>query len=1100
MASITDHVIKLQELTQQNLDILKAINDSFFTNQNHLSVEVGDSKYAIPSFISLENKLNSLTANFENLVNAPESGEAYFDFNGNSRAIQVRSYTSTPQSIVLNPVSEFGIDKNDIFKDFLTPCPYVNLNLQALPNDTTEVVVKKIIPLNTELKQLFKSQLIKDDTYYKPSVRYNYKDLYKVLDVYKEDIDYIEYDTRMSLPIRKNIGSGVYVIEEIIKDVVDENLENYITIKFRTDVDDPTCMNSLKYRLFDETIETNLKVGDQLITYEGNAKMEIIEIQPTTNTVVIKVLYGEFLNLVPSKTNEIEKISPLSKIKFYSPIDFDKDKYIKVPLEEDQYIFIAIAALNSRMNVQSPWGGGLMLNTYELKNEDKSFEYYYKENVRNVGDVLYEITALMSNTIMKYSKEEYNSFSNAVPNINTNNIKVVRINEHLNNSIAVQNIRLLHSQKSEVQSRLNEKIAEIDLINSILFNISFDDTTGQRESYQSQLTALISERNELMTALTKLTNEISAAANNSEVPIENAKYRIRGFFDIESEQWRDHIKGIRVQYRYKNIDKTEGQALTIRDKFVFSDWNEMPGSDRERIVNYIDGKYQVEITPENNNINEPSFNQIDIPISQGETVDIRLKLIYDFGAPFVQASSKWSDIVNIKFPEEYLKDIKILDIISENNNDIELNRFTNIINEKGIPEHINDKLTDQDITYYHKPENIASGFYTEERRIIPLKDKLSELNNMVIQLKDELLGTQNTELKVSFKYGNSSTQLTKYGHDYINTIDYAKFNETKELAGYKKDTNGVVSAVFYLSLLNDSDRSTKLYSMFPGDGNTILNGYHVGKFNINDYCNTNIGEIGETDKYKLIDYNGIWMELNHEWDINKPYKSSGSIITNWPCPAGYESAEDSNYIDDNKLITLQTRNQFLYFRNNSGYNTEKLYYADKDMGDSEFENIGQMDNKLSYGWTFNGVDDFKDAQTKKKNGVTNLMYKFAGNEFDTDNDGNKILKTLMYVYPKLVSDTGLSIDNDSNCLVINPKEEILIPIVVEFCCVENTENAENTEIQKTLSFDIWPSLYKEPINYTLTITAKYESTIDEQIIQTQQELMSTNSKYNIIYK
>jgi hypothetical protein len=53
MASITEHVIKLQELTQKNLDILQALNDSFFTNQNHLSVNVGGNQYAIPSFISL---------------------------------------------------------------------------------------------------------------------------------------------------------------------------------------------------------------------------------------------------------------------------------------------------------------------------------------------------------------------------------------------------------------------------------------------------------------------------------------------------------------------------------------------------------------------------------------------------------------------------------------------------------------------------------------------------------------------------------------------------------------------------------------------------------------------------------------------------------------------------------------------------------------------------------------------------------------------------------------------------------------------------------------------------------------------------------------
>ena len=70
--------------------------------------------------------------------------------------------------------------------------------------------------------------------------------------------------------------------------------------------------------------------------------------------------------------------------------------------------------------------------------------------------------------------------------------------------------------------------------------------------------------------------------------------------------------------------------------------------------------YKFEMEANNDNINEPSFNQIDIPISQGETVDIRLKLVYDFGYPFVHTSSTWSKIVNIKFPEEYLKDVQIL--------------------------------------------------------------------------------------------------------------------------------------------------------------------------------------------------------------------------------------------------------------------------------------------------------------------------------------------------------------------------------------------------------------------------------------------------------
>ena len=35
MASINDYLVQLENLTQQNLKILQAINDSFFTKHNH---------------------------------------------------------------------------------------------------------------------------------------------------------------------------------------------------------------------------------------------------------------------------------------------------------------------------------------------------------------------------------------------------------------------------------------------------------------------------------------------------------------------------------------------------------------------------------------------------------------------------------------------------------------------------------------------------------------------------------------------------------------------------------------------------------------------------------------------------------------------------------------------------------------------------------------------------------------------------------------------------------------------------------------------------------------------------------------------------------
>lgn len=1035
MKSVTDYVVQLQKLTQQNLDILSAINDSFLTKQNHLSVTVGESRYALPSFISLENKLNTLLSNFHNLVHAPESGEAYFNIDGNSRSIEVKSYTTTPNSLVLTPVQEFHIENNDIFKDFMTPIPHINLDVKDLPNDIVQVLVKKVIPVNNELINLFSSSLQKKEgnqTISLPSVQYSYKDLYKILNRYTQDVDYIEYDTKIDLPIRKNIGSGIYVIESIVDDWIDENLINYITIKFRSDMQDSIYMNSLKYRLFDETIEKPLRVGDKLITFEGNAKVEVTEIQTNTNTITVKLESGEFLNLIPTNSNNPEEISSLSKMKFFSPIDFDADKVLKVSLEEDQYIFIAAAALNNRMNVQSAWGSGLMVNTFELTNGDIQFDQYYRENVKNVGDVLFEITSMMSNTLTGYSKAEYEAFSQLEPIIDTNNLIVTQINRHLNDSVAVQNIRTLYSQKKDLQNQLNEVLEEINGINNTLASISFDDTTGVRSAYVSQLTDLSSRKNDLNTSISKILTEIATSANNSEVPIENGKYHIRGFFDYETflkenslSSVKDHVKGIRVQYRYKNIDQEQGLAMSINDKFVFSDWNDMEGFDRERIPSYNNG-YQFNIEANNDKVNEPSFNQIDIPISQGETVDIRLKLVYDYGYPFIYTTSNWSPIINIKFPEEYLKDIQILDIIEENNNDIESNRFTNLLKDQGIPEHIGDKITDQDITYYHKPENIASGFYTAERRIIPLKDKLSSLDASLIELRDEVYGTSGESLYVTIKHGESENELLPYQSKTImvenvstlNTSDESDEETKVKYEGIYEISGTKVSTVMNLSLKNNSSHSIKLFSMFPGDRDIDLKTLSSTgtKFKVENYASdTSLG---------------VWFK--------HPAANSNKL-----CEGTNGTGKSHTFKPSDEMIeaSIQGGNQFIYFRIKDIHTDNKLYDEDRLKKDS--------------------------------------------------------LENTTALYPSLNDRYSLCVDSDriGSYLTLGPNEEILIPLIYQY---------STTNIGLDMSFEIYPSLYKDPIPYRFKVIQSGGSTQDKVLMANKKKYRSWWNdgmvKFNSIFK
>ena len=948
MASVTDCLVQLQQLTRQNLDILQAINDAFLSNQTHLTAKIGDVKYAIPSFLSLENKINNLQDNFNNLINAPKTGEATFNFDGNSRAIEVRGYTHTPDHILLNTVTNFEIEQNDIFKDFLTPVPYITFSLKSLPNDITSVNVKKIIPKTDEMKKIF-AGLINTDL---ASKTYSYADLYKILYLYEEDKDYIEYDTVKKLPIRKNIGSATYVIGSIKSDNIDENLDEYITLQLRSNLElgeDSTYNNKLTYRLFDETIEKPLKIGDQLITYDDSAKVEITEIQQNTNTITVKVLNGEYLNLVGDSTNtNVISISDLAKLKFYSPVDFDEDKYIKIPLEEDQYVFVAIAPLNDRMNVQAPWGTGVVLNTYNLMNDNQSFKDYYQKNVRNIGDALNELVMVSPGELTKLSGDEFKRLKELKPTINTKYLNVVQINKHLNDTTTVKNIKSLYAQKLKYNADLQDIQNKISDINNKLSAVSFDDTSNIKTVYTQQLSEYTKTKNSLVTSLQKIMDEISLAANSSDIPIENAKYHIRGFFDYASfantnKLDESRIKGIRVQYRYKNLDKAVGNATSIADKFLFSDWTEMKGFLNTKEVSWDNG-YQFNVKKDTSNENEPSFNQIDIAISQGETVDIRLQVIYDYGYPYAEVTSEWSDIINIEFPQEFLKDIQVLDIISENNSDIETNRFNNILIEQGITEHIGDKIQDQDITYYHNPENISSGFYTSERRVIPLKDKLTEFSNLLTQLKDEVAGTNSSALSVSIGVGDISNKIYPLQSNNILVEGYKdliKDQGTKDtvINNYTIDEYQIISTLLNISITNNSEHTMKLYPMFPGSSNEIINNKSNYKYNAAEYvlgAFVSSGDIAQQFK-DLQDTITKFRRANDQehdelWD--NVYELNDKINTK---EDSYGIQENMSYYDQffSKDINISSTNVYQN-PNASNIFESEIYPEDKTYGDDKY--------------------------------------------------------------------------------------------------------------------------------------------------------------------
>ena len=874
MSSITDYLYRIQELTNKNLKILTAINDAFTSKKEHLGVTIDGNNYVIPSFIALENKINALQSNFENLVDAPLTGEVNMTFDGSTQRMQMMGYSNTPSKVDLKfNGSTFKTEQNDIFKDFMTPTPFLELDLSSVTNCTKNVIIKKIALRNPELVAAIdgvKTTPASEDGM--PTV--SYSDVKAILYNYTEDIDYVDYDTLRRMPVKTSGCSGEYTVKRIISHDIDSNFEEHYELEVNED---------LVYYTDSGTIANDIQVDDFLVTNDDTVKVVIEAVQPALKIMKVKVLFGAY-----SDITDVDSMLPDKyKLKYYRQSDFDMFKYVNLPLEEDTNICVFIAPMNDTLNIQAPYGNGLYIDTglltISIDGKELSFPEYYKTYVNNIGDTLFGITSMVNNTINNITKADFDAYTSAKPELNDSDFTVTQINKHLDNSAAVQEIRRLYKQKSELKGELSTVDSDISKTLELLSNISFEDTTGNREKYTSKLAALNSQKVELSNSIAATSQSIAENANNSELPIENAKYHIRGFVSPEPEGLPKVIK-IDVEYRYKNKNSFTGNAMTIGEngEFIYSDWNIMNTYPMMKRASIDSVSYTFDYIKDNSGVNEPSFNQIDIPISQGESVDFKVRYVYDLGWPFVKVTSEWSEVKNIEFPTEFLKNVEILDIIEENNNDIKTYQFEGLLNEKGIIKHTDDGFMDQDVQFFHHAESVASGFYTDERRVIPLKDKLSEMESQIFALQTEVLGASSDNLIVTLSDGNATNVLKPFISNAFAVENYA---DAITDASKQAEIFGGLTAAYkqlMISFYNAGEYNVNLYSMFPGDFNENLVPGAQSFFDGKNYV---------TDST-----NGVWMKLN---------KMQGE-------------STDSEF-------AMQRYNQFIYFRMNDVYNGNTLY-------------------------------------------------------------------------------------------------------------------------------------------------------------------------------
>ena len=1106
------------------VNMLAAINQSLSTSSSQVSLTVNTDTneeviYRIPSFLYLENKLEQLDNNFGALFDMPESGQAWFQRSQDMYKLKlVRSNTSPviPQ-VDTNSIYGFNIKDNTFVKDLVNPKTYVKLNISNLPDNIHKMYMKKLVIFDSSLVPILSELKTYDD--YKAAL-YNKT----------RGVDYDEYDSELSLPIKKDTYKSEFKILDIAEGPWTDEESRRLRYKIRLDTLSYTDEE-------DSSISYSLKTGDILTLSKEYATYEVKEVYDqynsdnTDDTNEKVVILEEHIGHI--RLHNYDDNSEM--VLYIYNENYNNYHYVEIPLEENPYIAIFLGTIDNGVRSILSDATFLDLNSLMLIDDSNnlitdsgkgsiSYIEYYRKYCKNIGDLILGLSEVMHPQLTNFNNAQLAKLTNSselqklvTSTLYKNNASVLsvsRINSHLIDDATSENIISLHQQKSEINSQLATVQSNIDQIYNQLVTTDFtQEKTLTQESLRSQLDNYYKERLALQKQSISIVDNINSLQGEAH-GVGDAKFRVRGVTDstdtndseIESSiisYLHDNIDincdiiGLDVEYKYRSINK-DTTSVTNVNNVIFTDWNKMSNIDRQRYIEFdqVTGAYKIKYVSYNGSNNIIKWNQIDIPINQGEDVVVRVRYKVNIGQPFINIYTPWSDETTVTFPTELTETIELSSVLAQNQNDTINAHFINTLISEGYQDHVSNKLIDNSQIFYHMPENIYSGFNTPNNNLISLKDKLLEMTREIEEYKAMVENQVNANYSVYIEYDNNTLELTSNAE---NNIVISEPSSTMFNSFIRKDMKLIVK--------NTGSVPINLYSIFPG--NTDIPLLCVDK----EFYNQNI--------------------VNYE---RVPLVSASG-----------------KYINDS--IIPQTMGQWIYFRQNSAWTKEDFYLNLEDQRSSDIEtestmiqmkdNGEEISTSLEYnGLTYDGADypsyikkdrsqallGFRKRTYTNNDGTMTLRvlkangenilatqstldysklnsikyYLYKNGEQDATSEHSSNMFVLKYEHIHSLSDKPVYLSNDISQLNLDdtfyelygsflipellsssqvkcdifeksqykrlePNQILAIPIVFEYML-----NADkHTETTQTISFDLRPTLMNDPDNYILNVTAIY---------------------------
>jgi hypothetical protein len=796
-------------------NILESSSENVTVSQT--KIDGTSTNITVPSFGYLKGKIEDINTKFDTLISANGDVIGIKSSNGDVRKFELKKTSQlikdleNVQNSTFTVPSSFKVKNNWFFESFLNPLLYVSLDISTvLTDDIDQFIVKRIIVNsvnNDDVATFF-------DENYKGQNDLVYSNIVQELN--DNGIDFFEDDNTVDMEVSVNRYNGSFDVVKILEETGNQTLTSGATV---STLRRRYKLSTLVYTDVLSGIQNSksLAEGDVLIT-ANDSEYRVVSINSTDTEIVLERIFGN---------DPITIGSAILKLK---PVPYRRPELqVNVGFNERQIIFIKPVSKSKNLTI-SDFSKGLALYTNDLtiplQDESTStLADYYNNFVSDFGLILL-------NLAKEKTLPSILAITPDAPALDEASFKVYQIDQHIQNDKNLTDLNNSVKEKASLQQEVEELNKKIDSVKANITTIS--KTPKEAKRLQKQLTESLTARNEKTIALSSLVTNITTQLSTTPQFVTNRKYEVRGFWQIPNPKLDKYgtQNVVQFKYRYRYLSSTGTQPNAQQQTYVdvdgttksatFSSWTEVLTKPRIKVLNEATGLYEwtEETLTDSDTVNT---NQLNISIRKGELVEIQVKSLSEAGWPSNAAESAWSNVVQVKFPEEIQSQEE--GVITSQKTFAEKARldFENSLNAKGLDNHLASQFTSGDKFYGHIAENISSGFFTNEGNVIDLYQKLKDLQTTLDAIQQSI-NLDRGVIKVSVIDSDG------------NSLDVANGDTIDLFAGYYKDlikdtTGGtviynegaVITKQYAISIQNTSATNLELVSLLFGGINELAN-------------------------------------------------------------------------------------------------------------------------------------------------------------------------------------------------------------------------------------------------------------------------------------